>query len=43
MPPRTPGEHLRWLLANWRTEQKWWRHINRYLMPSPWVKEHWRE
>lgn len=41
--PRTPMEHLRWIYANRRTEKKWWRHFSRYLQPSPWVKEHWRE
>lgn len=42
-PPRTPIEHIRWMLANRHTEKKWWRHITRYLQPSDWVREHWRE
>ncbi|HEY9247997.1 MAG TPA: hypothetical protein VIO38_02650 [Rariglobus sp.] len=43
VPPRRPLEHLKWMWANRRTEKKWRKHLSRYLMPTDWVKQHWRE
>jgi hypothetical protein len=41
--PRTPSAHLRWIWANRKTERRWWKYFSRFVLPTPWVKEHWRE
>jgi hypothetical protein len=40
---RRPLEHLRWVWAKRKTEEKWRKHFSRFVLPTPWVKEHWRE
>ncbi len=42
-PARKPLEHLRWVWENRKTQKKWRKHFSRYVMPSEWVAEHWRE
>ncbi len=43
VPPRQPLEHLRWVWENRKTHKKWRRHLSRFVLPSEWVAEHWRE
>lgn len=38
----TPIEHLSMLAGKERTDP-WGRHLKRYLLPVPWVKQHWKE
>lgn len=40
---RTPLEHLKWVFQNQKGMQNFKRHLKRYILPSPWVQEHWRE
>lgn len=40
--PRSPVEHLK-LLFSAQRGQPFGRHLKRYLLPVPWVAEHWRE
>ena len=39
----TPFEHLRWVWENRKTQKKWRKHLSRFVLPSPWVGESWRE
>jgi len=39
---RPPLEHLKQLFTAER-KVSFWRHLKRYLLPVPWVAEHWRE
>jgi hypothetical protein len=41
-PERTPWEHIK---AGFRGERKksLFKHIRHYILPTPWVAEHWRE
>ncbi len=41
--PRGRMEQLRWVWDQRKTQKKWRRHFSRYVMPSEWVAEHWRE
>jgi len=41
--PRRPLEHLRWIWANRKTEKRWRKHFSRFVLPTPWVAQHWRE
>jgi hypothetical protein len=40
---RTPMEQLRWVFAQRKTDKRWRRQFSRYLMPTDWIAEHWRE
>lgn len=40
---RTPREHLRWVWQQFRAGVKWRRHLSRYVQPTPWIGENWRE
>ncbi len=41
--PRTRAAHWRWMWAHRKQEKKWRRHFARFVLPTLWVKEHWRE
>ncbi|GAA5130492.1 glycosyl transferase [Luteolibacter yonseiensis] len=41
--PRRPLEQLRWVWNARKTEKNWRRHFSRFVLPSAWVAEHWRE
>ncbi|MGD7653330.1 MAG: glycosyl transferase [Verrucomicrobiales bacterium] len=36
-------EHLKWVFAQRKTDRRWRRFISRYIMPTKWVEDHWRE
>ncbi len=38
---RRPLEHLRW--DERKNQKNWRRHFSRFVLPSAWVSEHWRE
>lgn len=42
-PHTTRWEYLKWIWAQRHKTPKWRRYFHRYIYPSPWVKEHWRE
>ncbi len=42
-PHRGRVEHLRWVFSRIGKEKRWRRHLSRYLMPTRWVADHWRE
>jgi hypothetical protein len=42
-PHTSRGEYLKWVWAQRKVTPKWRKYLRRYLMPSPWVKEFWRE
>lgn len=42
-PVRTRKEHFAWVWNAIRTgDKKWHRHLGSYILPTPWVAEHWR-
>ncbi|MEN9974479.1 MAG: hypothetical protein RLZZ282_485 [Verrucomicrobiota bacterium] len=40
---RRPLAHLRWVWQTRKNQQKWRKHLARFVLPTPWVAEHWRE
>lgn len=40
---RSPAEHLKWALAQFKTGKKWRKHLSRYVQKADWLAEHWRE
>jgi hypothetical protein len=40
---RTPREQFRWILEQRREGQPWRKQLSRFVLPTPWVAEHWRE
>ena len=42
-PHRGRAEHLKWVFSQCGKQKRWRRHFSRYVMPSPWVAESWRE
>lgn len=42
-PPRLRREHLKWVYGRRHTDPKWRRRVVKFLLPSDWVKDHWRE
>jgi hypothetical protein len=40
-----PGRwaHIQGMFSPQRLEKTAWRHLSRYVLPVPWMKEHWRE
>lgn len=36
-------EYLKWVWSLRHTDKRWRKYVNRFLFPSPWVKEFWRE
>lgn len=40
---RTRIEHLKWVFSKRATDKRWLRRLSRFLLPTPWVEEHWRE
>jgi len=41
--PGHPVIHLLRSLLPWTRQDKFGRHVKRYLKPVPWIEEHWRE
>jgi hypothetical protein len=41
--PTTPFGYLCWVWSLRKTDKRWKKHFSRFILPSPWVKEHWRE
>ncbi|MDE4599579.1 hypothetical protein [Sinorhizobium meliloti] len=39
----TPSDHIRGLFSPDRREKSPFRYLRHYILPSPWVAEHWRE
>ncbi|MBS1247055.1 MAG: hypothetical protein H6R47_1254 [Proteobacteria bacterium] len=42
-PHRTRWEHLKRINTSERVGSTWLTHLKRYLLPCPWIAEHWRE
>ncbi len=42
-PHRSRWDHLRATFGGQRVDPKLWRHLTRYVLPVPWIDEHWRE
>lgn len=42
-PHRDRWDHVKWVFSLRHKDRKWRRHLRRYLLPSPWVAEAWRE
>ncbi len=42
-PHRSRWEHLRATFDGPRVDKNRWRHLRRYVLPAPWIAEHWRE
>jgi hypothetical protein len=42
-PGRTRLEHLKATFGGPRVDDKIWRHITRYVLPVPWIEQHWRD
>ncbi|NBB80846.1 MAG: glycosyl transferase [Verrucomicrobia bacterium] len=40
---RKPIEHLRWINEQRKAGKKWRKQLSRYVRPTPWVAEAWRE
>ena len=41
--PIKPLDHLRWVWEIRKTQKKWRKQLSRFVLPSAWVAEHWRE
>jgi hypothetical protein len=42
-PHRSRWEHLLATFGEPRTDKSRWRHLQRYVLPVPWIEAHWRE
>ncbi|MES2959145.1 MAG: glycosyl transferase [Pseudomonadota bacterium] len=42
-PHRSRWAHLRATFGGPRVDESSWRHVQRYVLPVPWIDEHWRE
>jgi hypothetical protein len=42
-PGRSRWEHLRATAAGQRVDDSRWRHLQRYVLPVPWIERYWRE
>ena len=40
---RTRWQHIRATFVGPRVDPNRWRHLQRYVLPVPWIAEHWRE
>lgn len=40
---RPPWQHVRAAFDPARTESSAWKYLQRYVLPVPWINEHWRE
>jgi hypothetical protein len=40
---RTRLQHLMATVGGPRVDAGLWRHLTRYVLPVPWIAEHWRE
>lgn len=43
VPYRSRMEHLGWVWGNRKSGKKWRRYFSRFVLPSDWVAQHWRE
>ena len=35
--------HLKWVFSERKSDPRWRRHLTRFVRPTKWVEEHWRE
>jgi hypothetical protein len=42
-PNRSRWDHVMATFGNERVDKSRWRHLQRYVLPVPWIAQHWRE